>query len=782
MKTELSFKQQFEKFSVVIKGFSKNGRQAEVFLDYPVVMQDIKGTRKKLRYDRWVQCEDKWIAEINTTDHYQNRYRIEDIWLHDGEAYHLKRKVSCQMVSAATGNRLTSEFRCRDILADDFDDYQFVIPGALYNKNDTDGDGMDDYLGTFNQDYKDDRNPSLSVTAYLCRSNSAIALLRGDVPTKDKTITREQIKKRHFIHDTDIGSLGFSPSEHRTGEFILRCDYPFYERNSFCLNVDGSEWSAYKRVEAGTEFTAEYLLFFSEAQDLTEASWNTTLLQMGRILNPAVELPLTLTEARYYRRELVHNSFREFPEKKGCPAGYFIHFSPRQEYGEQNILEYGFCGQQTLLSLDMLAAARENRDQEYRRRALKTIDYFVTNGIAPSGLPNGIYNVDKEEYVYWMTGILLPFQYSDNRQELEQYLGGQVVGALIKIAGELEKSEGNYSRSMIDTMDYLMKCYLLELKDGYEHPEWLQAVVKFCDKLLRIQNENGSWNRGYTMSGEPLMSPPEWFGASERECGSGAIFPARLLTALYGHTGEQRYLSAASKAAYFVYHNYVKDAAYVGGINDTAYKKSIKADTTSVMFAMRTMLAVYEATDDVMLLNGARDAARILASWVYLWNIPFDQSTLLGRYGFCTTGWAVCDVIPAGSYVDCVLQEFVPELLRLAELCQDRDLAVLARIVTRGMQHGLATPQQMYGYAMTGVQCEGYMTSLWLADTDYKGFSGAAAKNKGDDNDTCNGFVNGQALWNLDQLDEVYGTLDFNEVFNLIFDEEERGIYGNNDS
>ena len=73
----------------------------------------------------------------------------------------------------------------------------------------------------------------------------------------------------------------------------------------------------------------------------------------------------------------------------------------------------------------------------------------------------------------------------------------------------------------------------------------------------------------------------------------------------------------------------------------------------------------------------------------------------------------------------------------------------------------------MYGYAMPGVQCEGFMTSLWLADTEYGEFSGAAAKNKGDDNDTCNGFVNGMALLNLDYLKGKYGMLETEKIFSI---------------
>lgn len=102
--------------------------------------------------------------------------------------------------------------------------------------------------------------------------------------------------------------------------------------------------------------------------------------------------------------------------------------------------------------------------------------------------------------------------------------------------------------------------------------------------------------------------------------------------------------------------------------------------------------------------------------------------------------------------------------MRIAKYCRDEKLAELGKIVTLGMHHGLSMPQNMYGYSMPGVQCEGYMTSLWLADTESTDFSGASAKNKGDDNDTCNGLVNGQALLNLAYIMNRYNTYDFNKI------------------
>ena len=70
------------------------------------------------------------------------------------------------------------------------------------------------------------------------------------------------------------------------------------------------------------------------------------------------------------------------------------------------------------------------------------------------------------------------------------------------------------------------------------------------------------------------------------------------------------------------------------------------------------------------------------------------------------------------------------------------------------------------------IQClEFSVKSLWLSDTDDLEFSGAVAKNKGDDNDTCNGLINGQALYNLDSLKRRYHTLEFDKIIEQIFAE-----------
>ena len=61
------------------------------------------------------------------------------------------------------------------------------------------------------------------------------------------------------------------------------------------------------------------------------------------------------------------------------------------------------------------------------------------------------------------------------------------------------------------------------------------------------------------------------------------------------------------------------------------------------------------------------------------------------------------------------------------------------------------------------------MTASWLSDPQTAEFSGAVAKLKGDDNDTCNGLTNGQAAYALFEIEERYGTMDFGALRQHLF-------------
>jgi hypothetical protein len=649
------------------------------------------------------------------------------------------------------------------------DDCELFIPGALYNRNDTDHDGIEDYLGTYVQDHRDDRLASLAVMGFLAGRGRSVALTRADVPEHDGAIAPADLLRRRFVQETDIGSLGLAPDD--AGQLCLRASHPFSEEYSYCLNTDRDGWAAYAPNRPGVELSASYQLRIAAAGSLTDAIWDLTRHQMA-VLGTAPSRPaFTLEESLQHRVALTQQYYREWdatPEGHE-PAGYMVHFSPRSGRTLGTLLEYGFSGAQTLLALTAIEHGYRDGVPLWIERARRVNQFFVDHCQLESGFSHGMYDPARDAFAYWFTGVLMPFQYASDPATLRRYLGAQVTAALTPIAEALRPVRGNYTRTMCESVYPLLLAYGIEARHGHVHESWRRAGERFGRFLLATQAADGSWHRAYDTQGTPLTSPATWFGATDTERKSGTIFPVAVLVQLHRVTGDERYLEAAVRAGDFIVRTYVDRVEYIGGLNDTTHIKSVKTDSVGVMFAMRSLVKLFDATGERRFLDGAASAARVLASWVYLWDVPFPAGTLLARSGLSTRGWAVCDVIPGGSYLDNELLEFTGDLVRVAELTGDERLFDVAELVEYGMQGALSTPHDMLGYVAPGIQCEGIMTGYWMSDPDTTEFSGAVNKVKGDDNDTCNGLTNGQAAYALFELHDRYGTFDFDVIRQRLF-------------
>jgi hypothetical protein len=648
------------------------------------------------------------------------------------------------------------------------DAWQFFVPGTMYNRNDSDGDGLEDYLGTYVQEHRDDKNGSLAVLARDPSSGATVSIARTTLPTFDTTVTPEQRLAGEFVQRTEIGSLGVAPY----GEQVeLRAAYPFVEEVSFCLDTDGTGWGAYLPVEEGALIDVTYEVRLSSTADLTEAIWELHRHQFARLGTRRPTPGVTLAESVEHRMLLTQLYYRKWTKEENPrePAGYLVHFSPRTGKTQGSLLEFGFSGDQSLLAYTQLAWGYRRSVPLYRDRARTVLDFFVSAFQEENGFSHGIYDPISDRFTHWFTGILMPFQYADDEEHVRRYVGEQISRALMPIARELRKVEGNYLRTMCESVYPLLLAHELDTDHGRVNQGWLEAGRRFGEFLLRGQADDGSWYRAYAPDGTGLTEPAAWFGASYAEQKSGTIFPVPVLTALHRITSDERYLRAAERAADFIIETFVEPTLYVGGLNDTTHLKSVKTDAVGVMFLMRSLRAVYEATGERRFLYGAVKAAKILASWVYLWDVPLPEGTLLAEGGFRSTGWAGCDVIPSGGYLDNEFLEFTGDLVAVAAHAGDKQLFAVADIVEHGMQHALSTPQNDHGYVAPGIQCEGVVTGYWLSRPDVTQFSGAAAKSKGDDNDTCNALTNGQAAYGIYELEDRYGTTDFDEIRRRVF-------------
>jgi len=647
------------------------------------------------------------------------------------------------------------------------DAWQYFIPGALYNRNDIDGDGREDYLGTYAQDVRDDKNGLLAVLARYPSTGATFTLSRVNRPTFDTAIDSEALSARFFVQETDIGSLGTAPVG--DGQVVLRASFPFSEETTFSLDTDGTGWAAFAPNYAGAHLVVDYELRLSHTADLTDAIWEFVDLRFDQLGTKRPQPGVAPADALEHRQLLTQLYYRAWDraENPRQPAGYLVHFSPRTGDTLGSLIEFGFSGDQTLLAFVQTVWGLEKRVPLYVDRAAAVIDFFVDHCQLPNGYSHGIYDPINDRFTHWFTGILMPFQYSTSVEDARHYVGRQIAEALTPIAAQLREVEGNYLRTMCESIYPILLAYELNPPG---HESWLEAGRRFGEFLLRTQAADGSWFRAYTPEGEGLTSPAAWFGDGYTELKTGTIFPIPVLTALHRITGEERFLDAVRRAADFLIKTFVEPVLYAGGLNDTTHIKSVKTDSVGVMFLMRSLWKAHEATGETRYLDAAVKAAKILASWVFLWDVPFPEGSLLGRSGFKSTGWAACDVIPGGAYLDNELLEFTGDLAAIAVAAQNRRLLDIAEIVHHGMQYALSTPENDHGYVAPGMQCEGVMTSYWLSAPDETEFSGAVAKRKGDDNDTCNALTNGQAAYGQYDLRERFGTDDFTEIHTRIRD------------
>jgi hypothetical protein len=540
---------------------------------------------------------------------------------------------------------------------------------------------------------------------------------------------------------------------------------------SFCLDTSGTGWGAFSPLAEGRLFAVTYEVRLSTSPDLTEAIWDLYEHQRERLGTRRPTPDVTLADSVEHRQLLTQLYYRkwEVEENADEPAGYLVHFSPRTGETLGSLIEFGFSGDQSLLAYAQLNWGYRRQTPLYRDRARSVLDFFVRSCQLPNGFSHGIYDPIRGGFTHWFTGILMPFQYAEDEADVRRYVGEQMARALMPIARELRQVEGNYLRTMCESVYPLLLSYELDAEHGRMNPAWLEAGVRFGEFLLQQQAEDGSWYRAYAPDGAGLTSPATWFGASYLELKSGTIFPIPVLTALHRITGDDRYLDAAQRAAQFIISTFVEPTIYVGGLNDTTHIKSVKTDSVGVMFLMRSLRMVFEATGDRRYLDAVVKAAKILASWVYLWDVPLPEGTLLAEAGFRSTGWAVCDAIASGSYLDNEFLEFTGDLVAVARHAGSESLFDVAELVEYGMQHAVSTPTNDHGYVASGIQCEGVLTAYWLSLPDVTAFSGAVSKVKGDDNDTCNALTNGQAAYGVYEIEEAYGTTDFDEIRGRLF-------------
>ncbi len=690
---------------------------------------------------------------------------VSDRYSAEGGSVSLRRNVRILKGQDGTGVRIRTKARFLPESALRFQNCNFFAPPELFDKNDIDGDGFEDFFKTQRLLYREDRLNYPQFLVYDPESHRSMIMRRTPFPSYDSLPERKS-GSSSFMQKTDIGSIGVWSDDE--GVFEAEGCYPFYEGEAtiglYILKT--VPFGAFWPLDEGDELEFSYSYLFEKHDDFHDALWYSirSALHSGKEIK-ARELAESPDEIFRYRLEALNRYYVEKSreEDENEPAGYVMNCHPQDGVQLENIIQYGFTGQNLLNAYCVMRYGYENDIPEYIRRGRRIADFFVNViHIPESGMFYNLYNTDEKKVDFWWTGLLLPLAYAEG-EELESLMG-PLYEYRRPVIEALSKVKGAYLRCMNEDVSALVKVYLYEKEQGNDHPSWLKAILSYGEFLLKAQRPDGSYYRAYALDGSPLTEPRFWFGPTQYEQSSSAGTCIPLLVDLYHLTDDKRFIDAAVLTGNWVYKNIVVDMKFNGGVHDSIYSKGELIDNESILYPMFGMLSLYDETHDKLFLDGAVKAARIYASWVCLWDIPLPEGSTLRRYGLSSIGLGACDTCGAG-YTHPFQLMGVAELSRIAALSGDEDLFDIAKLYWLGCNQTVSLPECDWGYAHYGLQEEGYLLSWYAVDDPmFSGDTGFGNRLKGEGNKTCFAWipaVAGKAYW---ALKDLYGTTDFSSV------------------
>lgn len=730
--------------------------------------------RREYPYTRITQTEEGLKACAEIDDEWAGKTEVTDIYRTEEGSVVLSRQVRILRESGYPGIRLRTEISLLPEKKNAFEDLRYFAPPAIYDKNDLDEDGYEDYFHTKKTIFRDDRFNYPMFTCYSEETKEAVSIERDPLPAfdsnPDRKVSEETGEKEAlFLQKTDIGSMGADGSD---GSTRLTCCYPFYEGDATIALyiVKMVPFGAFWPMKSGEEFSVTYRISNHRYENYHDACWYG-IRDIIRKTHPQAE-PLSVSPEELIRLRLdaldhyyVEKTAEEDPN---LPAGYVLNCHPQDGVQLENIIQYGFTGQNILNAYNVLRYGYEHNNEEYRRKALKTADFFVnTIHIKESGMFYNLYNVDTRSVNFWWTGLLLPLAYAQG-EELEKLMG-PLYEYRKDVIQKLVSLKGAYLRCMNEDVTALLRLYCYEKEKGTEHPGWLEAIENYAGFLLRTQEQDGGWYRAYDLEGKPLLEPVKWFGNTVYEQKSSTGTSITFLTELYELTKNEAYLESASRAGMFVKEYIIDRVRFNGGVHDSIYAKGQLIDNESILYPMFGMLSLYEATRRKDFLDAAVRAAHYYASWVCLWDVPLPEDSTLHRYGFHSTGMGACDTCGCG-YVHPFQLMGVAETAQIAVYAKDKELFDIARLYWLGCNQTVETEERPWGYAMPGLQEEGYLISWWAVDDPmFAADTGFGYRLKGEGNKTCFPWINAVGVKAYWAMKDRFGSVDFEEIENKYF-------------
>lgn len=178
-----------------------------------------------------------------------------------------------------------------------------------------------------------------------------------------------------------------------------------------------------------------------------------------------------------------------------------------------------------------------------------------------------------------------------------------------------------FLRCMVDGMEGMLDAYIISKQYNEENSQYLSAVTKFAQNLVKAQNEDGSFYRAYNIDG--TVNTDTSNSAFQGSSKLNTPVAVRFLVKMYELTSNENYRLSALKAGEYCYTElYQNLGKYVGGTPDNPNT----VDKEAAVYAMYCFTSLYQLTKEDKYLKAARHAAISSLSWVYIYDFKVPSS------------------------------------------------------------------------------------------------------------------------------------------------------------
>lgn len=543
----------------------------------------------------------------------------------------------------------------------DHNSCEFYMPGFWYHHNLRSPKEAPSFHTSDSWQVREDRLSSPLTGIYEPASGKAVTVLRINTDDHADCVLQNLSGDVLLTGHTSVGSTGFRNID---GKPALVYSYPYVEAPRRYIRkltlIDPVR--TFERIDKGDTRTIKWQIRRSQAKDYSDFVadvWNYTY----DTLSPAtVDTGLDTPKAKEHLASYFVNSYVDKYDLK-----YYSGAGMRtDDCANTDQYQIGFVGRTLLNAFNAHEYGLQNNRQDLVANAENIFSSALEHGFTDNG--------------FFRESVRL----RDNRPVSSHSIRRQ--------------SEGVFA--MLNWLE-------AERKQGRKHPEWDARIRTTLDKMLTLQQPDGSFPRKFTDALE-IVDP------------TGGSTPCATLpmTMAYKYFNDKRYLESARATAKYLETELIDKADYFSSTLDANCE-----DKEASFYASTALYYLTHCTkgkEQEHYMDLCRKSAYFCLSWYYMWDVPFAAGQMLGDVGFKSRGWG--NVSVENNHIDVYIFEFAAVLDRLAEHFSEPRLSGFSNVIKTSMLQLMPTQDNMFDIGKRGYYPEVVQHTTWDYGRNGKGF------------------------------------------------------------